>query len=214
MMHLQERERRDLAKELHDEFGQCLSAINALLSSIKQTTVPICLDVITDTERMERITKQMLTEIRGMLCRLRPSEFDDLGLAASLAALIAGWNNSTAGKTVYRLKVAGDCGRLSESQAMALFRIVQEGLTNIHKHARATGVDVDLEVGADQVRLTVADNGVVKRLPLAATNGIGLLGIRERLDALHGQLSLALAVPQGLILTATFPIDHTVEAES
>ena len=206
LIDLQEQERRSLARELHDEFGQCLAAINAVATSIKQTAQTLAPDLVNDADHIGRITLHMLADVRSMLARLRPAEFDEMGLAASLDALIAGWNSNSGGKTVYRLKLAGDCGRLSECQALSLFRVTQECLTNIAKHAAASQVSVTLLIDSDTVLLTVADDGIAASLPFAPSAGIGLLGIRERVTAMNGQLSLAIAKPHGLIVEVSLPI--------
>lgn len=203
---LQEQERRILARELHDEFGQCLAAINAVASSIKQTAAALSPDLVDDADHISRITLHMLAGVRSMLGRLRPAEFDELGLAVSLNSLITGWNGSSGGKTSYRLNVVGDCGCLSESQALTLFRIAQECLTNIAKHAAATCVNVTLQIDHDTALLTVADDGIAAALPFAPSHGIGLLGIRERVAALDGQLKLAIVEPHGLMVEVSLPI--------
>jgi glucose-6-phosphate-specific signal transduction histidine kinase len=210
LINLQEQERRLLARELHDEFGQCLAAINAVASSIKQTAETQAPDLVNDANHIGRITMHMLAGVRSMLGRLRPAEFDEMGLAASLNALIAGWNNSSGGKTFYRLKLTGDCVRLSEFQALTLFRITQECLTNITKHAAATQVSVTLLIAQNTVLLTVADDGVAASLPFAPSVGIGLPGIRERVTALNGYLNLAIAEPHGLIVEVSLPLELAV----
>ncbi|MDP2180463.1 histidine kinase [Methylicorpusculum sp.] len=92
LINLQEDERRYLARELHDEFGQCLAAINAVNASIKQTALQQCPSLIAETDHISRITTHMLDNVRDLLGRLRPAEFEELGLAASLNSLVAGWN--------------------------------------------------------------------------------------------------------------------------
>lgn len=211
LINLQELERRTLARELHDEFGQCLAAINAVATSIKQSVTTQAPELRDDVEHIGRITQHMLTGVRSMLGRLRPAEFDELGLAVSLNALIAGWNSRCGGKTQYRFTVFGDCASLSECQALTFFRIIQECLTNVAKHAAATQVSVILRIAQASVVLTVADDGVATRLPFAPSAGIGLLGIRERVTAANGQLNLAIAEPHGLIVEVSLPLanpDH------
>lgn len=208
---LQERERHDLARELHDEFGQCLAAINARLTIIKQTAMGQCPAVADEAERIAEIAAHMLNGIRDMLGRLRPAELDQLGLAASLGRLVSDWNGHGGGKTRYRLKIVGQDDGLSVAQAVTLFRITQEALTNVAKHAEASQVDVDLLIGAEQAVLTVLDNGQASHLPFANQAGIGLLGIRERLSVLQGQLQLAIAGTHGLLLTACLPLGETTE---
>ena len=208
LLQLQEEERRLLARELHDEFGQCLAAINAFTTSIKQTAAQQCPDVMEDAEQIGRITGRMLQDMRKLLGRLRPAEFDELGLAASLKSLVAGWNSRNAGQVRYRLRIDGDCAVLSDAQAVTLFRVAQEALTNIAKHAKATLVGVTLDIRPDCAVLTVGDDGIARVLPFAAGSGIGLLGMRERVTALGGQLTLAIVKPHGLTIEVCFPLDH------
>ena len=207
LINLQEQERRTLARELHDEFGQCLAAINAVATSIKQTAAIQAPDLVEDAERISRITQHVLSGMRSMLGRLRPAEFDELGLTASLNSLIAGWNSAAGDKTCYQLTLLGDGARLSEFQALTVFRVVQECLTNIAKHAAATQVNVSLWVESSGARLTVADDGVANSLPFPPSAGIGLVGIRERITALDGKLNLAIAEPHGLIVEVTLPLE-------
>lgn len=207
LIELQEQERRSLARELHDEYGQCLAAINAVATSIKQTAETQAPDLVKDAEHIGRITGHMLAGVREMLARLRPAEFDEMGLAASLHALIAGWNSSSGDKTCYRLKLAGDCASLSESQALTLFRITQECLTNIAKHASASHVSVTLLIEQNAVLLRVADDGIATALPFASSTGIGLLGIRERVASMNGQLNFAIAEPHGLVVEVSLPLN-------
>lgn len=207
LINLQEQERRYLARELHDEFGQCLAAINAVASSIKHTAAQQCPDLVDEAEHISRITAHMLDSVRNLLGQLRPAEFDELGLPASLNSLVAGWNGRSGGKPRYRLNISGDCASLPEAQAVALFRIAQECLTNIAKHAAASKVSINLAITSEAAVLTIEDDGMATQLPFADTAGIGLLGIRERLTALHGRLNLALAAPRGLIVKAWLPLD-------
>lgn len=211
LIDLQEQERVYLARELHDEFGQCLSAINAIASSIKQTAAQQCPNLMAEADHISRITAHMLEGVRGLLGRLRSAEFDELGLAASLNSLVAGWHGRSGGKTRYHLNIAGDCSLLEEAQALALFRITQECLTNIAKHAAAPGVSISLTVDDSETVLTVNDDGVATQLPFTNSAGIGLLGIRERVTALHGQLRLAIADPHGLIVEARLPLNAITE---
>lgn len=211
LINIQEGERRYLARELHDEFGQCLAAINAVTASIKQTALQQCPGLVAETDHISRITAHMLLNVHGLLGRLRPAEFEELGLAASLNSLVADWNARSGDKTHFQLDISGDCSSLAEVPAMTLFRITQECLTNIAKHATASNVSISLIIGLESAFLTVADNGVAKTLPFADTAGIGLLGIRERVTALQGRLQLAIANPHGLIVEVCLPIAANIE---
>lgn len=202
---LQEAERRYLTRELHDEFGQCLAAIQAITLSMRQTAIQQCPELVSETEHVNRITGHMMTSVRRLLGHLRPAEFDELGLAASLNSLVAGWNGRSRSKTRFHLQISGDCALLSEAQAICLFRIAQECLTNISKHATASTARIRLRIDSDSVTLLIQDDGIAGQLPFADTDGIGLLGIRERVAALHGQFALSIAKPHGLIVQIELP---------
>ena len=206
LINLQEEERRYLARELHDEFGQCLAAINAVAASIAQTAEQQCPVLVGEADHISRIIQHMMDSLRDLLRRLRPAELDELGLAAGLNSLVSGWNARSGGKIHYQLSIAGDCSLLPEPLAITLFRIIQECLTNIAKHSAAGNAKVTLVIATDAVALTVKDDGIAAELPFADGPGIGLLGIRERVTALHGQLTLAIAHPHGLIVEAWLPV--------
>lgn len=211
LINIQEDERRYLARELHDEFGQCLAAINAVVASIKQTALQQCPALVAETDHISRITTHMLENVHDLQGHLRPAEFEELGLAASLNSLVAGWNARSGDKTRLQLDISGDCSSLAEVQAMTLFRITQECLTNIAKHATASNVSISLIISVESAILTVTDNGVAKTLPFADSTGIGLLGIRERVTALQGRLQLAIANPHGLIVEVRLPLAANIE---
>jgi signal transduction histidine kinase len=206
LINLQEEERRFLARELHDEFGQCLAAINALASSIAQTAKQQCPALVNDADHISRITQHMLDNVRDLLKRLRPAELDELGLAISLNSLVSGWNARSGGKSHYQLNILGDCVLLPEPLTITLFRITQECLTNIAKHSTAQNAKITLAITENAVTLTVEDDGSATELPFTETSGIGLLGIRERITALGGQLTLAIVQPHGLKVEAWLPI--------
>lgn len=209
LINLQEEERRYLARELHDEFGQCLAAINAVAASIAHTAEQKCPALVGEADHISRITQHMMDSVRDLLRRLRPAELDELGLAASLNSLVSGWSARSGGKIHYQLSIVGDCAALPKPLTVTLFRVTQECLTNIAKHSAAANAKVTLVITADTVALTVEDDGIANELPFAEGAGIGLLGIRERVTALDGQLTLAIAQPCGLIVKALLPI-HSI----
>ena len=214
LINLQEEERRYLARELHDEFGQCLAAINAVAASIAQTAEQQCPALVDEADHISRITRHMMASVRELLRRLRPAELDELGFAAGLNSLISGWNARNGGKIHYHLSITGDCALLPEPLTVTLFRITQECLTNIAKHSAAANAKVILEITTDAVTLTVKDDGIATELPFTEGQGIGLLGIRERVAALYGRLTLAIAQPHGLIIEAWLPIRSIPDSQT
>lgn len=212
LVSVQEEERRHLARELHDEFGQCLAAISAAAASVGLTARAQCLELVSEAERLTRITEHMMQMLRGMLQRLRPPGFDELGLIESLRGLVAQWNGRS---TRIDLDVNGDFERLPEPVTIGIFRIVQECLTNVAKHADATRVSVHLRRSgsgsadrtAGQVDVIVEDNGRSDVNVATSASGLGLLGMRERVAALGGQLTLRGADDsQGLVVHALIPV--------
>ena len=103
---------------------------------------------------------------------------------------------------------------LPEPLTVTLFRITQECLTNIAKHSAAANAKVILEITTDAVTLTVKDDGIATELPFTEGQGIGLLGIRERVAALYGRLTLAIAQPHGLIIEAWLPIRSIPDSQT
>ncbi|MGZ8163313.1 MAG: histidine kinase [Methylobacter sp.] len=213
LMTIQEEERRYLVRELHDEFGQCLAAINAVAASISQTAGNDCPGLVPEAKNISRITHHMMELLRGLLLRLRPAEIDELGLAASLKSLVAGWNAGSGGKIHYRLAIHGNSDQLPEPIPVTVFRIVQECLTNIAKHSYAAHVNVTLTIGhalatdyANSMVLIIEDDGIAGSLPFEDGSGIGLLGIRERVNALGGRLVLETGKPSGLIVHVWLPV--------
>jgi len=214
LINLQEEERRYLARELHDELGQCLAAINAVAASIAHTAEQQCPALVEEADHISRISQHMMDSVRDLLGRLRPAELDELGLTACLNSLVEGWNVRSGGKTRYQLSIIGDCTALPEPLAVTLFRIVQECLTNIAKHSSAANASVTLAITEDAIALTVKDDGIANEVPSVGASGIGLLGIRERVIELHGRLTLTIAQPHGFIIEVELPIRSITETQA
>jgi signal transduction histidine kinase len=215
---LQDEERRRLARELHDEFGQSLAAIRALAASAGQTAAEACPALLPECESIARIAAGMAETLRGALFRLRPPDVEELGLAASLEGLVAGWNSRSRGDTCFEAHVRGRLDGLSAVLGAGLYRIAQEALTNAAKHAGASRVVLrlatgDAEPGRQAVVLTVEDDGKRDDRDRATGSRMGLLGMRERVVTLGGQLSFE-AGEGGSTLRVVIPLTPTVDAEA
>ena len=209
---VQDQERQHLARELHDEFGQCLAAIGAVAASAGQTARQQCPALIPECQSIARTAAHMMDALRGALLRLRPPDVDELGLAASLEGLVAGWNTRCGGRTHFSVELSGEFAALSPDFAASLYRVAQEAITNAAKHAKASRVTLRLcmqeAAGADQhshIELAVDDDGRAEA-DLTVKAGMGLLGMRERITALGGRLSMETSRPGGLILRAQIPL--------
>jgi two-component system sensor histidine kinase UhpB len=207
LFQVQEEERRALARDLHDEFGQCLTATAALAASIEAGAAPDRPDLVDDARAIARVTRQMMTTLRGALARLRSQDIDELGLQASLVQLVARWNAGTA-PTAFHLDVVGDLASVPAEAAVNVYRIAQECLTNAARHGKPRHVHLCIEhVGdvGEAVALSVEDDGGGDASRISGACGHGILGMRERIAALGGSLSIA-AAARGVRVAAIIPL--------
>ncbi len=159
--------------------------------------------------------------LKGLLLRLRPAGIDELGLAECLRSLVTNWNGSSGGRTRFDLDIRGDISGLPEAISVSVFRIIQECLTNVAKHAGASEVNIRVERAlpetrgeftADNVDVVVEDNGLAGRAAGAPQPGIGLSGMRERVAALGGMLTLTPRPNSGLKVRALIPVHSAARA--
>jgi two-component system sensor histidine kinase UhpB len=208
LFRVQEEERRALARDLHDEFGQCLTASAAMAASIEAGAAADRPDLADDARAIARITRQMMTILRGALVRLRSQDIDELGLHGSLSQLVAGWNARCAPGTAFRLDVAGDLAGVPEEAALNIYRIAQECLTNAARHGRPRDVRLRIErlaAGEEVVALTVEDDGGGRSARISTATGHGILGISERIASLGGTLAIEQAA-RGIRVAAVIPL--------
>ena len=211
---IQEDERRHLAQELHDELGQSISAIKALSVSIGQHRDVTNTVVAEGARSIASICDHVYDVVRGMMNRLRPIILDEFGLQTILERMVDDWNTYHE-DTFCRLTVEGDLQHLSNEYKINLYRIVQECLNNIAKHANASEAEIRLQypeqsnhLAANHLRLTVKDNGRgfdVQQRP----RGLGLLGMRERVEALNGALQIDATAGAGVRIDFSIPVEIT-----
>jgi signal transduction histidine kinase len=211
---LQDEERRRLARELHDEFGQSLAAISALAASISQSAAQDCPGLLGECDSIARTATDMMETLRGALFRLRPPDVEELGLTASLQGLVAGWNGRSGGRTRFEITLSGDLQCLPAPICDGLYRIAQEAITNTAKHAGATRVVLHLaereartasgDGVSSEIELSIEDNGRTNDHDVGS--GMGLLGMRERVASLGGRLSLEAGRERGTILHVVIPV--------
>lgn len=208
---LQESERRHLARELHDELGQWLTAIQAEAEAICSSPSPeLGPEIFANAQAIHKSAAEVQSVIRRILRRLRPSLLDELGLTESLQELAIQWRQHHP-KIVCDLELDGNLGDLPESLNITLYRIVQEALTNIANHAQASHVKVWLRRVPDEASapehllLTVQDDGIGMdpRLPV---KGLGMLGMRERVIASGGEFMSHSTPGQGVRIEIRLPL--------
>lgn len=203
---VQEAERKALAHELHDELGQHLNAIKIDAVAIRNWSAGRMTEIHDAARTIVQATDHVQGVVRDMLHRLRPVGLDELGLAAALEHLMQHWRARNPA-TRAELRLDADIDGLSERENITLYRMVQESLTNVAKHARAAAVCVTLTRDAQHIVLTVADDGIGLRLaPGTTLSGLGLVGMRERVEALGGTLDIDTAVARGFRIQAVLPV--------
>lgn len=146
----------------------------------------------------------MMDVLRNLLTRLRPADVDEIGLALSLKKLIDSWNKRSLNQTFYSV-IIDDCDNLPDPLTVNIYRIVQECLTNISKHAQASVTTVILSKQNQNISLSITDDGIAEVDSFDNTVGAGLLGIRERSLALGGELELILSKNKALIININIP---------
>ncbi len=206
-----EREKVRIARELHDELGQMLTVQKLDLELLESE-----LDGGASTARQRLMVMRShvdaaLEMTRRIAGDLRPLVLDDLGLVEALRWLLA--QARSRGSLEGRLAVRGDPTDLCAELATALFRIAQEGVTNILRHANATQVEITLKVGDDGVELCVADNGKGVARSAGPRRGLGLLGVEERARLLGGTATIGARTAGGTEITVRLPVIRRVDAE-
>lgn len=204
LLGVREEERRHLARELHDEFGQCLASINveaAYANDLARDSLP---ELLPCTEAIGRTSGRMMENLQQLLHQLRPIGLEEFGLVAGVEQLLAGWERTSRGRCSYRLQTTGEFDDLPDNLVISLYRIVQESLTNATKHGQATAVDVTLRRG-EAIELTIEDDGSPPSTP-PREGGMGVLGMHERVHALGGEFSLTPRQPRGMRVAATIPL--------
>jgi signal transduction histidine kinase len=210
----QEEERRNIARELHDEVGQVLTAIKVELAVAQRSVqaAGVSGDALNDARK---ITEGALHTVRDLSRLLHPSMLDDLGLAATVDWYLKGFGRRH-GIRIELLQDGVD-ERLRPETEAGIYRIVQEALTNVAKHAQATTCRVFLQRLTHSVLVTIEDDGIGFRpeevSAPGASRGIGLVGIRERVAQLRGDLRIESGPGKGTRLTVEIPAEtHTMEA--
>ncbi|NOQ94489.1 MAG: sensor histidine kinase [Methylophaga sp.] len=201
LIQVQEDERKSLARELHDEIGQHLTAIHVDASAIlKAKTVEASKE---SASAIDTVARQMMDIIHHILQRLRPSGLDELGLEAALAELINGWHHRHQYSEV-DYQIYGTFNDLDETVLITIYRLIQECLTNIARHAEATKVVINIRRNDKKVVLSVKDDGNGFDASIKPT-GFGLAGMKERVDILTGTFEVVSALRQGVSVTIELP---------
>jgi two-component system sensor histidine kinase UhpB len=203
---MQESEHKALARDLHDELGQYVNAMKLDAVSIRDATDPQQPALHATAQAMIGNLDRVHGVLRGLIGQLRPVGLDDLGIVAALEHCINEWRMRLPAVSI-EMSAAEDLDALDETRALVVYRLVQEALTNIARHAAATQVQITIQrpPPGDRIAVTIADNGRGADLQ-TPRHGLGLIGMRERVSALGGDLTLATGPGQGFQVSALLPM--------
>lgn len=206
-----EAERRALARELHDELAQCVTAIKTIGTAVAARAGEANPDIRDNANTIVSVASHIYDIVHGLIRRLRPSGLDHLGLAETLRDAVSGWSKRYP-QVRWELALSGELDGLGEALNITIYRIVQEALTNVVRHAEARCARICVERGRagrleDAVVICVRDDG--KGLPQAGaerSGRFGVAGMRERVQSFGGSLAISGAPGEGVELRAVLPV--------
>ena len=200
---VQEQERKRVSSELHDSISQLLVSVRYGIEMLHSRS-PGSGELQTQAERCLRILDEAIGEVRRISKDLRPSILDDMGLSAALTSLAKDFeaqSGITVGISADRCR-----NRLPDSAKTALYRVVQEALTNVARHSAAAQVSIRLVTGERSLTLTIEDDGVGIPLPLPQLGGLGIRNMRERIETHGGTMVMSRVGAQGTMIRVTMPM--------
>jgi hypothetical protein len=201
-----EEERRSIARELHDELGQCVTAIKTIGAAIANRTQAAAPEIHRSAQTIVEVASHIYDVVHGIIRQLRPSALDNLGLREAVEDMVSAWRDRHP-QIACGLKLTGDLADLGEAVNITAYRLVQECLTNVLRHADAARADIEVRRENAVIHLSVSDNG--KGLGEGSESEsarFGLMGIRERVQALHGEFWLESRPGEGLKVSAIIPV--------
>ncbi|MDX1489888.1 MAG: PAS domain S-box protein [Pseudohongiellaceae bacterium] len=204
-----EEERKSIARELHDELGQCVTAIKTIGTAIANRDDDDHAQTKSNAESIVSIASHIYDVVHSIIKQLRPSALDHLGLADALTELVEKYKHQNPATEV-TLSLGQSLNSFNEKINITVYRVVQECLTNVSKHAAASQVNVNIRLSAvdeNTIEVEVSDNG--KGVDSQHTQGerFGLLGIRERIEGFGGHLVIDSKPSEGTTVRASLPID-------
>jgi CheY-like chemotaxis protein len=199
----QDEERRRISRELHDSVGQSLVAVKMALGRLSKSLDPTQL---LEVEAITRMLDDVVTEVRTISHLLHPPTLDLMGLRSSIVWYAEGFQQRTGIHTA--VQIPEPLPLLEGNAKAALFRIVQESLTNVHRHAKASNVAIRIDVSPEQLQLEISDDGKGFQDLNRCRVGVGILGMQERVSELSGSLRVESGEGIGSSIIATIPLNN------
>ncbi|HWM68780.1 MAG TPA: histidine kinase [Steroidobacteraceae bacterium] len=206
----EEEERKRLARELHDELGQSLTAIKVDAAYIAREAANSAPKIVASAHAIEKLSSSIMELIRSMLARLRPHGLETVGLRETLHDLVNGWQARVADRFQCSLAIRGNVDVLAPDLNITVYRLIQECLTNAVRHSRARTIALRLSVDAGRVLVDVTESQMIGSGGAVGASGAGLLGMRERVEAHGGALTIEFDPAGGLSLHAWMPLASPV----
>jgi signal transduction histidine kinase len=204
----QEEERREISRELHDVIAQTLTGINVRLAALKKEAAVNTKGLDRNITRTQRLVEKSVDIVHQFARELRPAVLDDLGLIPALHSFAKIFSRRT--RIHVHLKVFAEVEQLAIAKRTVLFRVAQEALTNVARHAQASRVEVSIRKLSEGIRMEIKDDGIsfnVKRVSHEkGSKRLGLLGMRERLEMVGGHFDVESAPGKGTTITAQIPL--------
>jgi signal transduction histidine kinase len=210
---VQEEVLRSVSRELHDEFGQILTAVGAMLARAERKGLPPDSPFRTELSEVREITHQTLEKMRALSQMLHPAVLDDYGLSKGIEWYAGVFERQTGIQTI--VIVRGDVVRITGQRATHCFRIVQEALNNAAKHADSKAAEVEVIFGPDSLEVNIRDFGKgLAQTKKKAGPGLGLIAMRERAELLNGRLDISSQPSQGTVISLVMPLRQEQEEDA
>jgi len=207
VLHAQEAERKRISRELHDEIAQTLVSVGVHLSALTRAVPGGPRQIAKQIARTQRLVEKSVDDVHRFARDLRPSALDDLGLVPALHAFMKEFTKRTG--VLGHLTAHASHATLGIDERTALYRVAQEALSNVARHARASRVAVNIRTTADAISMTIHDDGksfsVQRVIRARGTKRLGLLGMRERVEMVGGKLGIESRRGDGTTITVTIP---------
>jgi len=206
LVRVQDDERRRIARELHDSVGQYLAALKMNLARLRDSLPGGDAQILTDSDQ---VVDRCLSETRTISHLLHPPLLDESGLPSAAKWYLEGFSKRSGIEVT--LNIQDDLGRLPQDVETALFRVLQESLTNVHRHSGSKTVDIEIRLGAGEASITIRDQGCgfssqqLQDIRSGRSRGLGLTGLRERIAALGGFLEV-MSSGAGALIKVTLPL--------
>ena len=206
----QEEERKKISRELHDEIAQTLTGINVRLATLKTAATHNTRGLQNKISSAQRMVEKSVDIVHRFARELRPTVLDDLGLIPALHSFVKSFSKQT--RVHVRLTIFAGVEKLDNARRTILYRVAQEALTNVARHAQASVVDLSIDKLRDRICMKIKDDGrsfqVNHILQAKKNKRLGLLGMRERVEMVGGNLRVESAPGQGTTIHAEIPLTN------